>query len=231
MTFSIVARDETTGRIGLAVATSDIAVGARVPWARARVGGVLTQHTTDPRLGPRGLDLLASGCDAAATVAALAASATVAAARQVAVVDAAGGSAVWGGEYVDPRHAYQQAFDGFAVLGNILATPEVGDAIAEAYRAGAGRDLAERLVAALAAGEEAGGELHPLVSAALLVHDVEEFAYVDLRVDAAAAPLVELAALNDRFTPLRDGFVRRALDPDVSYARDYAPSATPRRDA
>lgn len=225
MTFSIVARDAATGQIGLAATTSDFAVGARVMWGRARCGGVLTQHTTDPRLGPRGLALLAGGCTAEQATAALVASATCAPARQVAVVDDAGGAAVWAGAYVDPKYAYQQAFDGFAVVGNILSAPDVGDAIADGYRAAAETDFAARLIAALAAGLAAGGEQHALVSAALKVYHVEDFAYVDLRVDAAADPLAELAELNNRFTPLRDGYVQRALDPDVSYASSYAPKA------
>ncbi|MGB3481725.1 MAG: DUF1028 domain-containing protein [Mycobacterium sp.] len=225
MTFSIVARDAATGRIGLAAATSDFAVGARVLWGRARCGGVLTQHTTDPRLGLRGLELLASGCDAEQTVAALAASAVCAPARQLAVVDANGRSATWAGAYVDPRQAYQRAFDGFAVVGNILAEPEVGDAIAEGYRDHADVDFAARLLAALRAGLQAGGEQYPLVSAALKVYDVEDFAYVDLRVDSSSDPLTDLTELNTAFTPLRDGYVRRALNPDVSYAKDYAPEA------
>ncbi|MFT4009719.1 MAG: DUF1028 domain-containing protein [Nocardioidaceae bacterium] len=222
MTFSIVARDVGTGQLGLAAATSDIAVGARVMWGRAGCGAVLTQHTTDPRLGIRGLEFLAAGHDADQTVAALSSSATVAAARQVAAVDAHGGSAVFAGAYVDPRFAYQRAFPGFAVIGNILAGPEVGDAIADSYRDSASDDLATRLVGALVAGLAAGGEQYPLVSAAVKVYHVEEFPYVDLRVDGSADPLADLVALNERYHPLRDEFVKRALDPDVSYAQDYA---------
>ncbi|TGD87509.1 DUF1028 domain-containing protein [Mycolicibacterium sp. CH28] len=225
MTFSIVARDATTGRIGLAAATSDFAVGARVIWGRARCGGVLTQHSTDPRLGPRGLDLLASGCDAEQTIAALVASADCAPARQLAVVDAQGGATAWAGAYVDPARAYQQAFDGFAVLGNILTEPSVGDAIAHGYRDHPQIDFAARLLVALRAGLEAGGEQFPLVSAALKVYDIEDFAYVDLRVDSSRDPLADLIELNVEFTPLRDGYVTRALDPDVGYAAEYAPEA------
>jgi uncharacterized Ntn-hydrolase superfamily protein len=225
VTFSIVARDAATGRIGLAAATSDFAVGARVIWGRARCGGVLTQHTTDPRLGPRGLDLLASGCDAEQTIAALAVSAACAPARQLAVVDANGNAATWAGAYVDPRRGYQRSFDGFAVLGNILAQPGVGDAVAQGYRDHPEIDFAARLLVALRAGLAAGGEQFPLVSAALKVYDVEDFAYVDLRVDSSPDPLTDLVELNAEFTPLRDGYVKRAIDPDVGYAAEYAPGA------
>ena len=219
MTFSIIARDPATGRIGLAATTSDIAVGARVLAGRAGVGGVVTQHTTDPRLGPRGLDLMASGCGARETIDALVASAVCAPARQLAVVDAAGTAAVFDGEYVDRARAFSAVEGPVAVIGNVLASPEVGRAVLDAYLAHEHVDLAARLLLALRAGADAGGEGVPLVSAALQVHDVHPFPYVDLRVDRAVAdPIAELIALNLDYTPRRDDYVRRAIDPDVSYA-------------
>ncbi|WP_168929597.1 DUF1028 domain-containing protein [Nocardioides sp. GY 10127] len=222
MTFSILARDPATGAIGLAATTADLAVGARVAFGRAGVGGVLTQHTTDPRLGPRGLDLLASGLDARAALAEVLAGATRPAARQLAVVDAGGRTAVYSGRFVDPRWCYSEAFDSFAVIGNVLASPAVGRAVADRYRAGEGEDLAARLVAALRAGEEAGGEQSPLVSAALQVHLEQPFPYVDVRVDSSPTPLVALAHLVEATATKRDDYVRRALDPDVGYASGYA---------
>ena len=95
MTFSIVGRCPTTGQFGAVTATSNIAVGARVVHCAAGTGGVLTQHRTDPRLGPRGLDLLRSGCTARETVDALVASTPHAQWRQIAVLDAAGRSAAF----------------------------------------------------------------------------------------------------------------------------------------
>ncbi|WP_084126063.1 DUF1028 domain-containing protein [Demequina sp. NBRC 110054] len=218
MTFSIAAIDRTTGMIGAATTTSDLAIGARVPWVATRVGAVLTQHTTDPRLGPRGLDLLASGCTPDQAVSALVASAVEPHARQLAVVDAAGRASVWDGDYVDQARAFARAGDGYAVVGNVLASPEVGAAIERAFLACAGDDLADRLLAALVAGASAGGEGVPLVSAALKVHRDLPTPYEDLRVDASSDPLTDLIALHRRFAPRRDEYVARAVDPDVSYA-------------
>jgi uncharacterized Ntn-hydrolase superfamily protein len=218
MTFSLLALEPHTGRIGLATTTSDLAVGARVLAGAAGVGGAVTQHTTDPRLGTRGVALLADGNDPRQTIDLLVASAVCAPARQLAVIDARGRTAVWDGAYVDAERAYSVALDGLAVTGNVLSSPSVGEAIADAFRASADLDLAERLVEALRAGERAGGEGVPLVSAALRVYDVESFPYVDLRIDHSADPLADLADLNRRYTARRDEYVRRAIDPDVSYA-------------
>jgi uncharacterized Ntn-hydrolase superfamily protein len=91
VTFSLIGRCARTGQIGAAVTTSSIAVGSRVPFCAAGIGAVLTQHRTDPGLGPRGLDLLRSGCGAEAVVAALVASTPHHAWRQIAVLDASGG--------------------------------------------------------------------------------------------------------------------------------------------
>ncbi len=218
MTFSILAREPDTGRIGLATTTSDLAVGARVLAGRARIGGVITQHTTDPRLGMRGVELLAAGRGPAEVIEQLVREAVCAPARQLAVMDAGGRTAVWDGDYVDRAHAYSTAGDGVAVSGNVLVSPAVGDAILAGFADNEGVDLAARLILALVAGAEAGGEGIPLVSAALRVYDREDFPYVDLRVDRSLHPLTDLIDLNDLYTPRRDDYVRRAIDPDVSYA-------------
>jgi uncharacterized Ntn-hydrolase superfamily protein len=217
MTFSIVAFDPSTGSLGAACTTSDIAVGARVPWTRTDVGAVVTQHTTDPRLGTRSLDLLAAGRSASEALEEVMATAVAPDARQLAVVDGKGRAAVFSGRYVDPATSFSFAGDGFAVVGNILAGPAVGPAIVEAWLAAADQDLSASLLAALLAGLAAGGESFPLRSAAVSVHREESFPYVDLRVDDDPDPLHRLVALTEAFTPLRDGFVRRAIDPDLSY--------------
>ena len=219
MTVSIIARDPLTGRIGMAATTSDLGVGARVLHGSARVGGVITQHTTDPRLGTRGVELLATGLDAQTVLDQLVASATCPEARQLAVIDATGATAVFDGEYVDRARAFSAAEPSVAVIGNVLASPSVGAAVLQRYLEDDGVDLAARLLAALRAGRDAGGEGVPLVSAALLVLDEHSFPYVDLRVDLAAVDAIdELVIVNEAFTPKRDDYVRRAIDPDVSYA-------------
>lgn len=213
MTFSLLGRCQATGALGACVATADIAVGARVPFAEAGVGAVLTQHRTDPRLGPRGLDLLRTGCDAAETLAALAASTPHRDWRQLAVLDAAGRTASFSGALVFDRHAEEHG-PGCVALGNVLADDAVGPAMVAGFLRDSGEPLAERLVQALEAGLGAGGEVSPCRSAALLVATHPGFALVDLRVDLDPDPVARLRELWDAYRPVADEFVLRALDPD-----------------
>src|SRR5688500_4566775 len=120
MTFSLIGRCAKTGAFGAAVTTSSIAVGSRVPFCAPGIGAVLTQHRTDPRLGPRGIELLRSGCTAAETVAALAASTPHHRWRQLAAIDAAGRTAHFHGAAVKPFHNDAHGKDVVAI-GNILA--------------------------------------------------------------------------------------------------------------
>ncbi|MBL6457779.1 DUF1028 domain-containing protein [Belnapia sp. T6] len=213
MTFSLIGRCARTGQFGAAVTTSSIAVGSRVPFCAAGVGAVLTQHRTDPGLGPRGLALLRSGCSAEETVAALVASTPHHAWRQIAVMDAAGRTAHFDGARVKPERAAAHGPDVVA-LGNILSTEAVPGAMVAAFLAAPGAPLAERLLRALEAGEAAGGEHGEVSSASLMVVWGESFPYVDLRVDKAPAPLPALRALWEEYAPLADGFRQRALAPE-----------------
>ncbi len=213
MTFSIVARCARTGQIGAAVTTSSIAVGSRVAHCAAGIGAVLTQHRTDPRLGPRGLALLRSGCSAREVVDALVASTPHAGWWQVAVLDAAGRAAAFSGVRVKPEFAEAIAPD-VCALGNILASANVPTAMVQTFQAEQGRLLAERLLLALEAGLAAGGEHGPIRSAHLLVVEWESFPLVDLRVDWHEQPIADLRALWERYAPLAKEFVMRATDPD-----------------
>jgi uncharacterized Ntn-hydrolase superfamily protein len=178
------------------------------------VGAAVTQHRTDPRLGPRLLELLASGCDAAGAVAGAVASTPHALWRQLAVIGRAGPPAAYSGALVEPGAAAEIVNDDHAVVGNVLAVPAVGDAVSAGFARSPG-ELAERLVAALEAGVAAGGERYPLCSAALLVVADQPFPLVDLRVDAHADPVAELRRLWDRYRPHVEDFVTRALDPEA----------------
>jgi uncharacterized Ntn-hydrolase superfamily protein len=213
MTFSLIGRCPRTGQIGAAVATSSIAVGARCTFAAAGVGAVLTQHRTDPRLGPRGLDLLRSGCTAQQTMDALVASTPHAHWRQLAVMDADGRTAVYSGAHTKPEKNEAAAQDVCAV-GNILASAVVPPAMLRAFQADASAPLAERLVRALEAGLAAGGEHVPVRSAHLLVVERASFPLIDLRVDWHHAPIAELRSLWQVYATQSDDYVLRALDPD-----------------
>jgi uncharacterized Ntn-hydrolase superfamily protein len=213
MTFSLIGRCPRTGQIGAAVATSSIAVGARCTYAAAGAGAVLTQHRTDPRLGPRGLALLRSGCTPQQTLDALVASTPHAHWRQLAVMDAAGRGAVYSGASTKPEKNEAAAQD-VCVIGNILASAAVPPAMLRAFRADAAAPLAERLVVALEAGLAAGGEHVPVRSAHLLVVERESFPLIDLRVDWHDAPIAELRRLWQFYAPQSNDYVLRALDPD-----------------
>ena len=213
MTFSIIGRCARTGQIGAAVSTSNIGVGARVPFVRAGVGAVLTQHRTDPRLGPRGLDLLATGCTAQEALDALVASTVHIDWRQLAVIDASGRTAAHSGRRVKPALGATHG-ENCVALGNILANDLVVPAMAAAFQARAGDALAERLLLSLEAALEAGGEHGAVRSAALYVAHRERFPLVDLRVDAADLPIAALRALWQEYIPWVDEFVVRAVDPD-----------------
>lgn len=202
MTFSIVAFDAGSGSWGIAVASKFLAVGAVVPWGRAGAGAVATQATANLSYGPQGLALLAGGGSAEEVMAQLTGDDDQIEHRQVGVVDAQGrGASFTGGSCLD--WAGGQAGDGFAIQGNILAGPQVVAAMADAWNAGAGEPIERRLVAALAAGDEAGGDRRGRQSAALHVWR-EGAAYggvldsaIDLRVDDHRAPIDELRRLLD----------------------------------
>lgn len=213
MTFSLIGRCPRTRQIGAAVATSSIAVGARVAFCAAGVGAVLTQHRTDPRLGPRGLALLRSGCSAQETTDALVASSGHVQWRQLAVLDAAGNTAVYSGARTRPEMSHAPARDACAI-GNILSSSRVPAAMLRAFQADPTAPLAERLMHALEQGLAAGGEHGPVRSAHLLVVERESFPLVDLRVDWHDRPIGELRALWNRYAPQTGLFVIRALDPD-----------------
>lgn len=214
MTFSLAGRCARTGMMGAVITTSSPAVGSRCVFARAGVGVVLTQFWTDPRLGPRGLALLGEGCAAVPTLNALVASTPERDWRQLAVLDAAGGTAHYTGQRNKPAHAAVAGPDCVAI-GNILRNDTIPAAMVAAFAASEGA-LADRLLAALHAGQAAGGEEKALVSAALLIVRDAPFPYADLRVDASATPIQDLCALWTLYAPFAETVVARALAPDAA---------------
>lgn len=214
MTFSLAGYCPRTDMLGAVITTSSPAVGARCVFGRAGTGIVLTQNRTDPRLGPRGLALLAEGCSPSATVAALAASTPDAGWRQLAVLDAQGGSAHYSGANIMSHHAGVSGLHCVAA-GNILRHDGVPAAMVEAFSAAADQPLPRRLLIALEAGDASGGELLPLRSAALFIVHVHSFPYADLRVDAAENPIGVLRRLWDEYAPQADEYVIRAIAPNA----------------
>lgn len=194
MTWSIIARDDSTGRVGIAVATRFFAVGALVPHIRTGVGAVATQAFINPAYGPRGLDLLAEGLSADDVVAKLTAADEGRHNRQLHVMDRAHRFAAYtGAACID--WCGHEVRAGFSVAGNMLAGPEVLAETIRAYETSAELPFARRLLAAMHAGEAAGGDKRGRQSAALLVHDGEDYPVLDLRVDDHTDPLAELSRL------------------------------------
>jgi uncharacterized Ntn-hydrolase superfamily protein len=214
MTFSLVGRCARSGMVGVAIATSSIAVGARCPHVRAWTGAVATQNITDPALGPLVLDHIAAGSDAETALARALEQRPHPSFRQLTVVDGHGRTAHFTGERILGRHAVASG-PGVVAAGNLLASEAVPRAMAETFAAGAEDHLAERLLKALEAGLAAGGEEGPVHSAALLVADLQPFALVDLRVDwEDAAPIAALRRLWSDYRPQMDAYLIRALDPE-----------------
>jgi len=196
MTWSIVARD-ASGAFGVAVASRFFAVGALCPYARAGVGALATQALVNPGFGPAGLDLLARGRDAVSTIEELVAGDSGRDVRQVHLIGASGLPAAYtGGQCVDwCGHVTDRSF---SVAGNMLAGPRVVEDTANAFRRLAQLPLAERLLAAMDAGEAAGGDKRGRQAAALRIVTTESYATLDLRVDDHADPLAELRRLFDK---------------------------------
>lgn len=206
MTWSIIARDSATGSFGIAVATKFFAVGARVPHMAAGIGAVATQALVNPFYGSDGLRLLREGMPAEAVVKTLVSVDAGRDHRQLHVMDAQGGIAAHSGAACIDWFGHVQG-DGYSVAGNMLSGPRVLDDTAAAYIANETLPFPRRLIAAMQAGEAAGGDKRGRQSAALLIYGEEDWSELDLRVDDHADPLAELARLErvsrERWTGFR----------------------------
>lgn len=213
-TFSIVARDAATGDVGVAVQSKVFGVGVIVPWVRADVGAVATQALANPRYGPDGLEMLDDGLAADDVVALLTDADKGRERRQLGLVDCRGNAAAFTGKRT-LKWAGHHVGEGYCCQGNILAGPRVVLAMAEAFESDTTSPLAERLVAALRAGQKAGGDKRGRQSAALLVarrqggYRGANQRYIDVRVDDHEKPIEELARLLKK----RRGFGREAAIP------------------
>ncbi len=213
MTWSIIARDPASGRIGIAVATRFFAVGALVPHIRTGTGAIASQAFINPHYGPRGLALLEAGAGADEVVGRLTSADEGRDNRQLHAMDRQGGFAAYtGAACID--WCGHQIRETFSVAGNMLAGPAVLAETIRAYEAQAALPFARRLLAAMGAGEAAGGDKRGRQSAALLIHDGEDYPLYDLRVDDHADPLAELARLEQvarqRFVHFRRQMPSRA---------------------
>jgi uncharacterized Ntn-hydrolase superfamily protein len=213
VTFSLVGRCDRTGAFGAVVTSSSPAVAARCAYARAGAGAACSQNVTDPTLGPKLLDALAGGGSAGDALAAVVAATPHSAYRQLTAVGATGDGATFSGTHALGLAA-TAAGPGCAAAGNLLAAEGVPAAMVDAFLADPDAELGDRLLAALAAGRDAGGEAGPVHAAGLVVVDEVAWPVTDLRVDwRDDDPIAELGSLWERWKPLAGDYVARALEP------------------
>lgn len=190
-TFSIAARCNRTGQLGVAVSTAVPGVGGMCPFGEAGTGAISTQSWVNPYLGIDGLKLLKSGYTAQAALDRLMEEDPGRDLRQVGIVDAKGNAAAWTGQKCTEWCGHITGA-GFAIQGNMLVGEATLRAMAEAFEASAALELASRLVGVLEAGQLAGGDKRGRQSASLLVYDVEEYPLLRLSVDDNEQPVAEL---------------------------------------
>jgi uncharacterized Ntn-hydrolase superfamily protein len=193
MTWSILARDDK-GRFGVAIASRFFAVGALTVHTRRGVGALATQALMNPLYGPQGMDLLAAGRSPEGVARMLTSVDAGREQRQLHILPASGAAVAWTGAACVDWCGHRSGED-FSVAGNMLAGPRVVDATAEAFMQAKGHDLAERLLAAMAAGEAAGGDKRGKQAAALRIHADEDYPQLDIRVDDHEEPIQELRRL------------------------------------
>lgn len=212
MTFSLVARCSKTGMFGLAISSSSPAVAARCAFARAGIGAVASQNVTDPRLGPLTLDLMAQGQTAETAVTEALDRSNFTDYRQVLAVDSAGRTTVHSGSESLGVWSHAQA-ENVASGGNLLAKDTIPRSIVETFVGSSGH-LGDRLITALRAGLDAGGEAGPVHSAGMMIVDHVSWPVVDLRCDwTQDCPITTLATAWDIYKPQLEAYIARALDP------------------
>lgn len=212
MTFSLVARCAETGMFGVVVSSSSPAVAARCSHARARTGAVASQNVTDPDLGVLTLDRMAAGRTAAQAIEDVCAQGAFMEFRQLLAVDREGGNAIHSGSEV--LGVWGEAHcENVAAGGNLLANEGIPQALVDGFLVAQGH-FGDRLLAALQAGQAAGGEVGPVHSAGMKIVDRLDWPCVDLRCDwSENSPIETLSAAWEIYKPQLDDYIRRALNP------------------
>jgi uncharacterized Ntn-hydrolase superfamily protein len=219
-TFSLIGRCERTGMFGIAIATSEMAVGSRCIHVAPGVGAVVTQASTNPRLGHLGLNLLRAGYSAPRALEEIAASDQHVERRQLGCLDVSGVAAARTGTENKPWAGHRVDRD-VVVAANAVVSAAVADAMLVTFQRSVAQPLWERLLGALEAGKAAGGQPNGEVSSGLFVVDREPYALVDLRVDLHPAPVAELRRLADAYFPLIPYYNLRPRDPNVPSAAEW----------
>ena len=213
MTFSVSGFCQKTGMVGVAITTSSICVASRCPWVRSGVGAAVTQNVTDPSLGNLMLDYLEQGLSAQQSIDKVVEGRKFIEYRQLVLVDSKGNSASYTGSKTLGTNAVSQG-DGCIAAGNLLSSSKVVQAMKDSFSFNINLHLAERLLIALQAGVDAGGEEGPVHSAGLKVAHQHLWPLVDLRVDwVEDDPIIELMNLWRAYEPQMMDYNLRAIDP------------------
>jgi len=217
VTFSIAARCARTGAFGVAVSSSSPAVAARCAFVRSGAGAACSQNITNPGLGPAMLDRLAAGESAQEALDAVAAGEEFIAYRQLSVVDSAGGAATFSGEKTLGTHGSATAAN-VAAAGNLLSDNGIPQLMVRDFAGTVELPLEARLLSAMRAALDAGGEAGPVHSAGLLVIGDAPWPVTDLRVDFHDDPIGELERLWALWEPQAADYITRGLDPRLAPA-------------
>ena len=213
-TFSIMGRCPRTGALGVGITTRSMAVASRCPYVQANIGAVATQASTNPRLGRLALRLLEQGFSAPKVLEEVAASDPYIEHRQIGIVDRDGNSAARTGSENKDWAGHITGRD-YVAMGNVLLGEHVAEAIARGFEESEDEVLEERLLRAIEAGRDAGGQHGGQRSSGLVVFDREVFSRTDLRVDLHDEPVGELRRVYNEFAPLMEYFTLRAADPTI----------------
>ena len=213
MTFSIVARCKDTGMFGIAISSSSPAVAARCSWARAGVGAVATQNITDPSLGMRGLDAMSAGLSAERALRQLEKTSSHINYRQLLAVDSHGNTCIYSGTEALGIVAESNVEDA-ASAGNLLDNDTIPEVMIRKFQSTEGH-LGDRLIGALQAAVDAGGEAGPVHSAGLLLVDQVSWPVAELRCDWLEhdCPISNVANAWSVYKPQLADYLQRALDP------------------
>ena len=213
MTFSVSGYCKKTGMVGVAITTSSICVASRCPWVRAGVGAAATQNVTDPSLGSLMLDYLEEGLSVQQTIDKIVNEHKFINYRQLALVDSKGNCVSYTGSKTLGTNAVSES-DCCVAAGNLLSSTEVVQAMTNNFTRNNNLHLAERLLSALQAGVDAGGEEGPVHSAGLKVAHQHSWPLVDLRIDwVEDKPITELMKLWRAYEPQMMDYNSRAIDP------------------
>ena len=226
-TFSIIGRCERTGMFGVAISTGEMAVGSRCIHVAPGVGAIISQASSNPRLGHLGLNLLRQGFSAPRVVDEIAAADRFPERRQLGALDQTGRAAARTGSGNRPWCGHHTADNVVAAANAVVGAP-VAQSMFDTFQKTRELALWERLLQALEAGKGAGGEPNGEKSGGLYVVDREPFAIVDLRVDHHPEPVAELRRLADEYFPLIQYYRTRPLDPSLPPAAEWLSASHPR---